>query len=168
MSAIASVRYRPKPKPDVRIEWRDPRSQAILEWSIVPEGSGSPETFGYDLSDERSVTLVDGDIIDVPTTEVVNTSEVRSEITFTARCDFDGTESFPVFWEWSFGDGFRAFGEQVTHSYFTLSESGQFQVVLTVTDNKNRKWRARKAMYIVPSTVKATLIGNDTLLTPAP
>jgi hypothetical protein len=168
MSAIASVRYRPKPKPDVRIEWRDPRSQAVLEWSIVPEGAGSPETFGYDLSDERSVTLPNGDAANVPITEVVRYSEVGSLITFTAKHDFDGTESFPVFWEWSFGDGFRAFGEQVTHSYSSLSPSGQFQAVLTVTDNKGRKWRARRAMYIVPSTIKASLIGSDTLLIPAP
>ncbi len=52
------------------------------------------------------------------------------EIHFDASASYDWDEAI-VSYEWDFGDGQTAFGEQVTHSY---SETGGYTVTLTVVD----------------------------------
>ncbi|UCF12739.1 MAG: PKD domain-containing protein [Thermoplasmatales archaeon] len=54
---------------------------------------------------------------------------------------FDGSQSidqdgYIKDWSWDFGDGTQSYGEIVTHTY---SDSGIYNVILTVTDNEDAK-----------------------------
>jgi len=62
-----------------------------------------------------------------PTTPVLD-----EEIHFDALASYDWDEAI-VSYEWGFGDGQIAFGEQVTHIY---PETGDYVVTLTVTDSE--------------------------------
>lgn len=122
-------RFAPKSKPKVRIEWSS-FTRFPLVWGI------GEDVFTYD-----DIYGVDADRL----------------VTFEAVTDFTDTGCFPVAWEWSFGDGVEAYGVTVTHSYTTPCSEG-IQAVLTVTDNKGRKWRARAPMYIHESATKAMAV----------
>lgn len=148
-------KFSPWPKPDISIEWfthiRDP-----LSWSL---GTPPNSTFEYGEADLIARGFNGKDPVFV--------TEVGEEIVFRVKEDFRQTRLFPVFWEWSFGDGVREYGREVRHVYSMPSPEG-IQVVLTVTDNKNRKWRAREQMYIQPESTRPVLVDWNDILVPAP
>ncbi len=74
-------------------------------------------------------------------------AHVGEALTLTATVVLaDSVREWIVGYEWDFGDGTKGFGNPVTHTY--SFNNPHTQVGLTVTDNLNRKWRARKAMYL--------------------
>lgn len=69
------------------------------------------------------------------------------EITFTATVKLGNPATQRIIgYEWDFGDGSKGYGNPVTHIYILDNENTQ--ITLTITDNKNRKWVALKAMYL--------------------
>lgn len=72
-------------------------------------------------------------------------AHIGEEITLTATVSIPD-DIWIVGYEWDFGDGVKGFGNPATHTY--ALDNTHMQVGLTITDNLNRKWRARKAMYL--------------------
>lgn len=144
------TRFPPKAKPDVRIQWTS-YLRRPLSWSIVPEPVGPAQVWDYDGASRPAVYEI----------------EVGEKVVFSAVTDFEDTGCIPVAWEWSFGDGRKAFGEQVVHAYTSPAPTG-IQAVLTVSDNKGRRYRARQAMYIEEFSVKPVLLSRDNLLVSEP
>jgi len=67
-----------------------------------------------------------------------------------ATCQFDGSDSYDPdgsinSYQWDFGDGSTQGGEVVSHSF---SQSGSYNVRLTVTDNKNKTSSVVKVVSI--------------------
>jgi hypothetical protein len=160
--------FAPKPTPEVSIQWSSD-SQNPLIWGLGSPPYGTPSesdpilryvNYGASELDDNFEDAIaprpSGD-------NAVFVVDINSEVVFTAHQNFQDTKCFPVFWEWSFGDGFRAYGEQVSHTYSILAPEG-VQAVLTVTDNKGRKWRARQQMYVVVPSVMPVLIAPDSLV----
>jgi hypothetical protein len=147
--------FRPRATPDVRIEYRSSRTP--FNWVL------GDETVGYGKEN-----FVGGRNFGAK--NAVYFTELDQPVQFSAITDFSGTERFGVFWEWDFGDGFSFRGsEAAVHSYSLLSLEGRdtVQVVLTVTDNKGGKWRARAQVYLViPPEFKAVGFTEAELLIP--
>jgi PKD repeat protein len=143
---MSHCHFKTKATPDVRIQWTTYTRQP-LAWSIIAHGGGSDIDFEYGPDSGNPFYKV----------------EVEDPIFFSAYADFMDTGATPVAWAWSFGDGRRAFGEQVTHTYTSPVPTGT-QVVLTVTDNKGRKHRARQTMYIEDFSIRPMLLDYENLL----
>ena len=77
-----------------------------------------------------------------------------------ASSDTDGTISR---FEWDFGDGESATGAQVTHEY---TASGEFTVLLTVTDNDGAS--ASTARTVTANAPPVAVAGTDQSVGPAP
>jgi hypothetical protein len=143
--------FLPKAKPDVRIRWSaNPNATTPLSWNT------GDDTIGYgpsDLTGDRAFGI----------DNAVYSVDRNSLVTFFAVTNFKSTGSFPVAWEWSFGDGAEGYGESVTHAYSTVSTEG-VQAVVTVTDNRGRKWRARKQMYINQTAVRPMILATEDMV----
>lgn len=62
--------------------------------------------------------------------------------------DFSGSSGANIAsWEWDFGDGFNATGQNVTHAY---DQAGDFSVLLTVTDNNGCSNSLAKTVTVNP------------------
>lgn len=87
-------------------------------------------------------------------------AHAKETITFTATVDLANPATQHIIgYEWDFGDGSKGYGNPVTHIYNLDNENTQ--VRLTVTDNKNRKWIATKAMYLRHSAYMNTLLATS-------
>jgi hypothetical protein len=160
--------FAPKPTPDVSIRWRSNKRKPFV-WGFTPPfeapTEANPVLRYVDYSAETLSANVEDPIAPRPDEDnAVFVVEKGEMISFEAHQQFADTKCFPVFWEWAFGDGARAYGEQVTHAYEILAPQQGVQVVLTVTDNKGRKWRARQQMYVVVPETTPVLIDLDSLL----
>ena len=67
---------------------------------------------------------------------------INTEITFTASI----TGTVPVTYEWDFGDGEKAWGNPVVHTY--IVENPKCQSVLKVTDALGKSYYTRRQMYL--------------------
>ena len=160
--------FAPKPTPEVSIRWTS-ESRRPFVWGFTPPYSppteSEPVLRYVDYSPSALATGFTNAVAPRPSEDnAVFLVEKNEDVVFTAYQNFNDTKAFPVFWEWSFGDGKRAYGEQVVHSYDLLAPQQGVQVVLTVTDNKGRKWRARQQMYVVEPDITPVLIDLDSLL----
>jgi hypothetical protein len=129
--------FKAKATPDVRIKYKSSRTPFAWLLGDTTIGYGKEDLIGpRDLGFKNAVYW----------------TELDQPVWFSAITDFSGTDRFPVFWEWDFGDGFSfRNSETAVHSYSLLSLEGRdtVQAVLTVTDNKGGKWRARAQVYLV-------------------
>ena len=73
--------------------------------------------------------------------------EVGDALAFSAILSSD-EDGIIVKFEWDFGDGGSATGESVTHTFTT---TGQFTVVLRVTDNRGATATAQKVITVNPA-----------------
>lgn len=146
-------RLLPKPKPDVKIIWTS-RAMSPLRWGT--EGVYNFD-FRYGYEDFGVPPR------DLGPKGAVFTGVEGEEIIFEVETSFEETGRFPVEYEWSFGDGAEGHGKSFAHTYKAPSEEG-LQVVVTVTDNKGSKWRARKAIYISEGDNQPMMISDGELL----
>lgn len=160
--------FAPKPTPEISIQWSSDKRRPLI-WGFTPPYSPPTESDPVLRYVDYSENVLDGDFNDPiaprPSGDnAVFVVDKGEQITFSTYQNFEDTKCFPVFWEWSFGDGKRAYGKDVTHIYDLLAPQKGVQVVLTVTDNKGRKWRARQQMYIVAPDVTPVFIDLDSIL----
>jgi len=74
-------------------------------------------------------------------------TQVGQTVTFSAILSSDDDGIIAKF-EWDFGDGSSATGESVTHTY---TRSGQYTVVLRITDNRGATATAQKVITVNPA-----------------
>ena len=164
--------FLPKPDPEVSIQWSS-SIQRPFNW-----GLGSPPYSDAVSPEDPVLHFVDYSENSLNSrfshpqaprpdgSNAVFVTEIGTDIVFTAIYRFAETGCSPVFWEWNFGDGIRGYGVEVTHSYALPAPQG-IQVVLTVTDTKGRKWRAREQVYVQERSITPVLISSDKLLIPS-
>jgi len=81
---------------------------------------------------------------------------VNKNITFNASSSYD-LNGFIEKYEWYFGNGINTTGEVVMHSY---SETGDYIVTLTVTDNSGQTCATNKTLRVVSSLAESISIGS--------
>ena len=112
----------------------------------LENGSGWSNPLNITITQAPSVNLQPAaDFNYTPTNPQVN-----QKINFTDKSiDYDGTI---VNWSWSFGDGTNSSEQNPSHTY---TQSGNYQVNLTVTDNENATDTEQKTIYIsaIPSEI---------------
>lgn len=160
--------FAPKATPEVAIEWQsDTRRPFVWGLGTPPfeEPTESDPILRYvSYSSEALDAGIDDPVAPRPSgKKPIYLTEKGSNVVFSVRQSFKETKCFPVFWEWDFGDGYKAYGEQVSHTYSVIAPQG-IQVVLTVTDNKGRKWRAREQMYVYAPSITPVLVDPRRIL----
>ncbi len=176
----------------------------VIEEYQLEFGDGSEPASGTDLLDlvehtyeeadeyTATLTVVDDDGLENSTSETITVEEPLPENeeptasinasptsgTEPLEVDFSASESSDpdgeiVSYEWSFGDGNGATGEEVSH---TFESSGDFQVTLSVTDDRDGTDRISTTIEVEPKihdvgdsasngTVRMTLRGVEILET---
>lgn len=128
----------PRPVPEIRFAWT-PLSVATtltINGNVYPYDVNEPVVGAPDQADLRNTT-------------------VNTEITFTA--DVRTPEGdFIIEHEWDFGDGSKAYGEEVKHTYIVASPS--MRVVLCVTDNHGRRFCRGQNLRLVAA--QRTVVGG--------
>ena len=119
----------------------------------------APEGQSYNLSEDSwkwSTTLTPGaaNKITLPNQKPNANAGENKEANVGESVIFDGSDSFDpdgdtLSFTWDFGDGTKASGNKVTHSY---SKAGKYTVVLTVDDGRGG---------IDTDTVKVTILENE-------
>ena len=94
------------------------------------------DDLGKYKSATKTVTLGDDQLPLPKITASPANPAVGQSVTFDGRLSTPPPGRSLVGWEWQFGDGGTGNGERVTHSY---TASGDFVVVLTVTDSSGAK-----------------------------
>ena len=125
----------------------DDGSITAWDWDFGDGNTGTGETVAhtYAAAGTYSVSLTVTDNLGATNTvtvdtDVINDAPVAAFTTVqtagTLDVDFDGSTSTDdgsiTTWDWDFGDGNTASGENVSHSY---AAAGTYPVMLTVTDN---------------------------------
>jgi len=82
--------------------------------------------------------------------------KVNENITFNASSSYDPDGTI-VKYEWDFGDGSKAEGKVVTHSY---SKAGDYTVTLTVTDDEGATNSTTKKIPVPPPAPEANISFN--------
>jgi hypothetical protein len=133
----------------VGFSYRGPLNESDRQWSVV--GDGAPiSLLTEDAGGWVSASSLTHFVPERPQAFIGGTTLLTPGEPPTVRLDGTGSQALVgriTGWEWDLGDGTRLTGPTVEHTY---ERDGQFEVALTVSDDRGRTDTQRIALSVPP------------------